>query len=76
MIHQRIARRIVRKTRQIKQRFEAGRREMKIDDVLAYRADTMTSAHLSRMLRYSVRLHRISHGHPPFQAAHTDLPGA
>lgn len=76
MIHQRIARRIVRKTRQIKQRFEAGRREMKIDDVLAYRADTMTSAHLNRILRYSVRLHRISHGQPPFQAANTDLPGA
>lgn len=75
MLH-RITRRAVRTTRHLKQRIEAGRREMALDDVLAYRADTLTSAALHRMLRYSVRLHRISHGHPPFQAAHTDLPGA
>lgn len=72
MLH-RLTRRAVRTTRRIKQRIEAGRREMALDDVLAYRADTWTSADWMRMLRYSARLHRIAHGRPPFRAQSIDF---
>jgi hypothetical protein len=57
---------LTRKVRTVRRALEAGRREMRLDDAMAYQGETWNSAQWGRAIRYSSRLHRVAHGRSPW----------